>query len=236
MLSVYSSDLPTSGFLIPRTVDATAIIFTEPDITIPRTSISRKAMYEDSIPDRACDRPKIHLGKNNSRPKKKDSPLIDRVSKKLETVKTKIGSIKMRIYDRLRIGCLIPKLIRPFEPTFEYIRCKLGLEEEEFLEAAQCNSIACEKSLEEKIITNDRGPSPMRRMNLQEQTLSDCFDDIPKVQYGARVLAKIVRDKSCDDPDYQQICQELMNEGRVLDQEKCQNSECVNKFSLTRFI
>ena len=111
MLSVYSSDLPTSGFLIPRTVDATAIIFTEPDITIPRTSISRKSSYGNSIPDRACDRPMIHFGKKNSRRKNRKSPLIDRVSKKLEKVRTEIGSIKMMIYDRLRIGCLFPKLI-----------------------------------------------------------------------------------------------------------------------------
>ena len=216
--------------MIPRTVDATAIIFTEPDITIPRTTVSRKLSYGDSIPDRACDRPLIHLGKNNSRRKNKESPLRDQVSKKLEKVRTKIKSIKMKIYDKLHIGCLFPKLIRPFEPTFEYIRCKLGLEEDEFLEAAQCNSIVCEKSLEDKIITNDRGPTPMRMMKLQAQTLSDCFDDIPKVRYGARVLAKIVRDESCDDPDYQQICQELMNEGRILDQEKCQNSEYVKWF------
>ena len=66
VLSVYSSDLPTSGFLIPRTVDATAIIFTEPDITITRTSISRKSSYGDSFHDRACDRPMIHFGKNLS--------------------------------------------------------------------------------------------------------------------------------------------------------------------------
>ena len=213
--------------MIPRTVDATAIIFTEPDITIPRTSISRKSSYGNSIPDRACDRQMIHFGKNNSRRKNRKSPLIDRVSEKLEKLRTKVRSIKTKMYDKVRLGCLFPKLIRPFEPIFEYIRCKLGLDEDEFLEAAQCNSIACEKSLEDKIITNDRGPPPIRMMKLQAQTLSDCFDDIPKVRYGARVLAKIVQDKACDDPDNLSICQELINEGRVLDQEKCQNSEYV---------
>ena len=133
----------------------------------------------------------------------------------------------MQIVDKLRIGCLIPKLIRPFEPILKYIRCKLGLEEDEFMEAPRCDAMTCEESLEEQVITNDLGPPPMTMMNLEVQTMSDCFRDMKEIQYGARVLAKIVRDQSCDDPQYQEICKELMSEGRVLDEESCQNNRLV---------
>ena len=225
MLSVYSSDLPQSGFLIPRSVDATAVSFTEPDVEIPRTSISRQSTYGNSHHDGACNRPIIHLGRKINRLTNKKSSFIDVVSKRIEKVRSRIGSIKMMLYDKLHISCLFPKLIRPFEPTFKYLRCKLGLEEDEYMEAAQCNAMACEESLEEKVITNDLGPAPMEMMNLDVQTMSDCFGNMREVEYGARVLAKIVRDGSCEDPKYQQICQDLLNENRVIEEENCRTSE-----------
>ena len=225
MLSVYSSDLPESGFLIPRTVNATAVIFTEPDDAIPRTSISRQSPFGGKHQDPSCRRPIIHLGRKINRVTNKRNPLIKSIVKQFEKVRSRIGRIKMRLYDKLGIGCLFPKLIHPFEPTLRYFRCKLGLEEDEYMEAAQCNAMTCEESLEEKIITNDLGPAPMRMMDLDVQTMSDCFDDMREVRYGARVLAKIVRDASCDDPKYQQICMDLMNENRVIDAENCQTIE-----------
>ena len=225
MLSVYSSDLPESGFLIPRTVDATAVIFTEPDDEIPRTSISRKSTYGNTYHDSSCRRPIIHLGRKINQFTNKKDPIIQSIAKRFEKVRSRVGRIKMRLYDKLGIGCLFPKLIHPFEPILRYFRCKLGLEDDEYMEAAQCNAMTCEESLEEKIITNDLGPAPMRIMNLDVQTMSDCFDDMREVKYGARVLAKIVRDGSCDDPKYQEICKELMNENRVVDVENCQTIE-----------
>ena len=223
MLSVYSSDLATSGFLIPRTVDATAVTFTEPDDAIPRTSISRQSTHGNSHQQSSCSRPIIHLGRKINSVTNKN--IIKSISNKFEKVRSRIGRIKMSLYDKLGIGCLFPKLIHPFEPTLRYVRCKLGLEEDEYMEAAQCNAMTCEESLEEKIITNDLGPAPMRIMNLDVQTMSDCFDDMREVKYGARVLAKIVRDGSCDDPKYQEICKELMNENRVVDEENCRTIE-----------
>ena len=225
MLSVYSSDLPESGFLIPRTVDATAVIFTEPDDAIPRTSISRHSTYGNTHYDSSCRRPIIHLGRKINQITNKKNPLINSIAKQYEKVRSRIGRLKMRLYDKLGIGCLFPKLIHPFEPTLRYFRCKLGLEDDEYMEAAQCNAMTCEESLEEKIITNDIGPAPMKMMNLDVQTMSDCFDDMKEVKYGARVLAKIVRDGSCDDPKYQQICMDLMNENRVIEEENCQTTE-----------
>ena len=214
-----------SGYLIPRKVDATAVIFTEPEPASFRTSIARNSLYGVVNRDRRCNRPIIDLSQKISRLKNKTASFIDPVSLKIEKLTTKISSIKMQIVDKLRIGCLIPKLIRPFEPILKYIRCKLGLEEDEFMEAPQCHAMICEESLEEQVITNDLGPPPMTMMNLEVQTMSDCFGDMKEIQYGARVLAKIVRDQSCDDPQYQEICKELMSEGRVLDEESCQNNK-----------
>ena len=224
MLSVYSSDLPQSGFLIPRTVDATAAIFTEPDDAIPRTSISRQYNHANSHHSHACQRPIIRFGAKINRLKEKTSFLFDKVSKPIGKLEEKIGSLKMRFVDKLGIGCLAPKLIRPFETMFQYIRCKLGLEEDKFMEAAQCNAMRCEESLEEQVITNSR-PAPMIMMNLDVQTMSDCFEEMREVTYGTRVLAKIVRDQPCDDPQYQEICQKQFSENRVIEEENCRTTK-----------
>ena len=224
VLSVYSSDLPQSGFLIPRTVDATAAIFTEPDDAIPRTSISRQSSHGNSHRHEACPRPIISLGDKINQIADKTSLLFDKVSEPIAKLEAKIGGFKMSLVDKLGIGCLVPKLIRSFEPIFQFLRCKLGLEEDEFMEAAQCNSVRCEESIEEQVITNSR-PSPMIMMTLDVQTMSDCFGDMKEVRYGSRVLAKIVRDQSCDAPQYQEICQDLFSEDRVIKEENCQTSK-----------
>jgi len=230
VISVYSSDLAQTGFLIPRTVDATAALFTEPDDAIPNTSISRQSSYGGFPNNRACKRPIIRLGAkiNAIENKKKQSPFIRKISKRFAKVQARIAPIKMRVVDKLGIGCLVPKLIHPFEPMFRYLRCKLGLDEDEYMEAAQCNEISCDESLEEKVITNSR-PAPMIMMDLDVQTMSDCFGEMREVQYGARVLAKIVRDASCDDPQYEQICQELMNENRVIEEDGCRTRNCTGQ-------
>ena len=145
--------------------------------------------------------------------------------KRIAKVQEKIGRIKMRVYDKLNIGCLVPKLIRPFEPLLLHIRCKLGLDEDQFMEAAGCNEMRCEESVEEKQITHDLGPAPMTMMNLEVQTMSDCFGEMREIMYGARVLAKVVDDKSCNDPKYQQECQEAIDQDRVIMQDTCSTQE-----------
>ena len=227
MLSVYSSSLPQSGFLIPRTVDATAVTFTEPDIQVPRTSISRQDSYGQSHSDRSCPRPVIRLGsKINSITKNiNDKSIVKEFMKRFAKIQERFGRIKMRLVDKLGIGCLVPKLIHPFEPILSYVRCKLGLDEDEYMEAAPCNSMACEESIEEKEITHDRGPPPMTMMNLDVQTMSDCFGEMRPVMYGARVLAKIVNDQSCEDPNNQQACQEAMDQGRIVEEDQCTTPE-----------
>jgi hypothetical protein len=155
----------------------------------------------------------------------KSHPKIEQFMKRIEKVQAKVGRIKMRAYDKLNIACLVPKIIRPFEPLLLYIRCKLGLDEDEFMEAAACNEMQCEESIEDKPITHDIGPAPMTMMNLGVQTMSDCFGEMREIMYGARVLSKIVNDKSCNDPRYQQECEELMTQDRVIMEDTCQTPE-----------
>ena len=234
-MSVFSSDLvDMSGFLIPRTVDATAVTFSEPDEAVPRTSINRQHNMDNQSRRSTCNRPIIHLGTKIGRFQNKTGAVIDNIKKKpilrkiseiVEDTQKKIERFQMRAFDVLRINCLIPKVIRPFKPILDYFRCKFGLDTDQFMEAAACNEVKCEESLEDKVITIDRGPVPMNTLDLGAQTLSDCFQDMKEVRYGARVLAKIVRDKSCDDPKYKDVCQELKDDDRVIMEETCKTSE-----------
>ena len=230
VLSVYSTSLAESGFLLPRTVDATAVIFVEPDIEIPRTSISRQSPGSDSHSDPSCNRPIINLAPKLNTVIR--HPLIIKVKKGVENIEKRVSNIqekmataKMTIIDKLRIGCLFPRMIRPFEPIFKYVRCKLGLDEDQFMEAAKCNAMKCNASLEEKTISHDIGPAPMKMMNLGVQTMADCFGEMKQMKYGARVLAKIVNDEPCDDPKYQAVCKEVIDEGRIVREERCTTPE-----------
>jgi hypothetical protein len=102
----------------------------------------------------------------------------------------------------------------------------LGLDDDGFMEAAKCDEMRCERSeVEEKEITRDLGPVPMKMMNLRVESMSDCFEEMREIKYGARVLAKIVDDKSCSDPQYAQECEELMSQGRVVDEDQCSTPE-----------
>ena len=223
VISVFSSDIPGS-FVVPRTpgTAATATIFSEPDDSIPRTSISRQFSSGNSHHNQACPRPKLRLGAKINRIKEKN--LLQKISNRISNVRAKLAPLKMRLINKLGIGCLVPKIIRPFEPTFRYLRCKLGLDEDEYMEAMECNSVNCDEPLEDKVITNDLNAS-LQMMDLDVQTMSDCFGDMREVIYGARVLVKIVQDESCDDPNNQDICQELLNEDRIIEEERCQAIE-----------
>ena len=223
---MYSSDLTPSGFLIPRTVDATAVLFTESVDTIPRVSADMQYSNENSHHNRECRRSRLEvqpypiLQKENRK-----SPLRKKASRLLEKVHASIGRTKMRVANKFGIGCLVPKITRSFEPMFRYLRCKLGIKDDDYMDAAQCNVVRCEESIsEEKVITNSR-PTTLRMMNLDVQTTSECFKDVREVKYGARVLAKLIRDASCDDPEYQQICQDLLNENRIIKEDGCRTKE-----------
>ena len=212
--------------MIPRECDATCVVFTESVDVIPRTSFSRISSYGNSINDQACpgSRQKVQPYQILQNEKRK-SPLLQKVSRSITKVNERISRTKMKVADKLGIGCLFPKLISPFEPMFRYLRCMMGFKDNEYMKAAQCNAVRCEESIsEEKVITHSR-PTTLRNLNLEVQTRSDCFEDIREVKYGARVLAKLIRDASCNDPKYQQICQDLLNENRVIEEDRCSTKE-----------
>ena len=220
---MYSTALTQSGFLLARTVDATAVLFTEPNVAISRTSISRQDPGSNSRNDPSCNRPILSFGaKINAKTR---LPLVKKAMEIVEQVQEKVAPIKMTIYDKLRISCLFPKIIRHFEPILKHARCKLGLDEDGYLEAARCGEMACQESVEQKQITHDLGPAPMKMMNLEVQTMADCFGEMQEVSYGARILAKIVNDQSCDDPRYQNMCKEAIEAGRIIEEEKCSTPE-----------
>ena len=224
VLAVYSSELATTGFLIPRTVPATAVLFSEPDVQVPRTSISRQDSYASSHGHNACPRPIISLGYKIKTAKGRLSriPALNKLYKRFTKIQSKIGMRKARFIEKLGIQCLFPKLLRPFTPTFEYLQCKLGLADDGSMEAATCNSASCiDPIIEDRIITRDRGMPNLDFMRMEVSTMSDCFGDMPVISYGARVIAKVVDDQDCEDPRYKSICEELENQNRTVTEETC---------------
>ena len=224
VISVFSTNLADT-FIAPRTLPATAIILTEP--TMPVTS----RQYIPNVDERrqSCPRPEIDAGSAISFKKQKLSPAVNKFSKILEPIKrlsSSISNTKTRMYQKLGIKCLFPRLLRPYEPMFQYFRCKLGLAGDDFMGTPPCNISAClNQKIEETQITRDLGlPNLDFMVQDQVSTMYDCFGDMPKVMYGARIRAKLVDDESCDDPRYKHICQELMENNRVLMEQDCENS------------
>ena len=77
--------------------------------------------------------------------------------------------------------------------------------------------------MEYRPITRDRGlPNLDFMIDGEVSTMDDCFSDMEKVVYGSRVRAKIVDDSSCDDPKYEEECQKLMLQNRIVMEENCE--------------
>ena len=248
MISIFSSQLDNS-FLIPRTVPATAVIFTEPDISFPRTTISRKystPTIDDKDDGSSCNMPIINLGQKinvaGGIPRhvynkyivvpyihnKFIQPLADKVisSKSLavlDLLMQTISMMKATFYEKLRIQCIVPRLMYPLQPILEYTRCKLGLEDEGFMEAPVCNITLCsETDIEEREITMDNGIQNLDTSTLNVNTMDDCFNNVEKVTYGVRVLAKLVDDVNCDDPEFKEACDEEIANQRIIEEERCE--------------
>ena len=136
-------------------------------------------------------------------------------------IANKVSLKKMRALDRLRLGCLVPYLRRPFEPIFEELRCALGISNEGFMEAPS-NCLSCtEPTKENRTITHDLGLPNLDSEMLNVATLDNCYTNMPAVMYGARVLVKNIDDQDCEDPKYSEMCQELEQAGRILMEEEC---------------
>ena len=218
VLSVFSSLIPGT-FLVTRTVDATAILFKEAD-----TFFSSKQSFYPTSHGRSCTKTIIPLGKA----KRRLTPLLNKITK----VTRPISALKSKIYEKLGISCVFPRILRPYQPLIERLSCKLGLDEgdnnEGFVQMStfSCDSdnICREPSFENKVITRShRLPNLDSAIPNQINTYDDCFQDIEKVTYGSRVIATLVNDSSCEDPRYQGICQELFTQKQILFEDDCRS-------------
>ena len=241
-----------SGFVVPRTVPATALLFSEPDVTLPGTSISRRSSSNPT--QMSCSRPIIPLGsvvnkitstvqtlpgwllRHLAPPllRPKVDTAIDRFTNIYGGIIEMASMYKAAAVDKARLSCLIPTLRRPFEPILEHFRCKLGISEDPYMEAPPCDPTICSSSeVEEREITMEKSIPSMVLMNISVGTIDDCFNDMTKLVYGSRVLIKAVDDESCDDPRYSDTCKELLEEDRVIMEDSCTSPryEHINEFT-----
>ena len=220
-LAVFSTNLPGS-FVLARTVDATAVLIAEPPLPllIPR-QLSNSQQNENH-----CPRPIINVEAKINRTTTKLEPFLNRISKITDTI-TKLQStfsdLKSRIFQKLGLMCLIPTLMRPFDPLVKKLKCKLGLNDDGFMNSPPCNISSClNPKIEDSLIEMDRGlPNLDFMIEDMITTMDQCFDDMEKVTYGARVLAKLVDDASCDSQKYIKICQDAVSENRIVFEDRC---------------
>ena len=143
VLSVFSSNIPGT-FAVPRTIPATGVLIAEPSILL--TSRQSSFSQNDNQHHRSCPRPVINIGQKLNTAESKLLPFLSRFSKVISLItnfQTKISDLQSRAFQKLRISCLLPKLLRPFEPVMKHIKCKLGLDEDGFMETPTCNATAC---------------------------------------------------------------------------------------------
>ena len=220
-LSVFSSSVQGT-FAVPRTVPATAVLLAEP----PIVAASRQSARPTSHREQSCPRPIIPLGRKIKVAENKIIPVLSRFSKiitPISNIQSKMSDLISSIIRKLRLQCLLPKIKRPFEPILKYSRCLLGLNDDEFMDTPPCNAAKClNPALEDRPITRDRGlPNLDFMIDGEISTMDDCFPDMEKVVYGSRVRAKIVDDASCDDPKYEEACEDLMQQNRMLMEDNC---------------
>ena len=153
-------------------------------------------------------------------------PILETTLSSIKSFYTKIGLIKAQIFDFLRLQCLIPTILQPYKPVLIYIRCLLGLNSDSSIKVPSGRSIQCSQTENEvREITRHLNVNLNQDFtNLRVRTTADCFPNQKKIRYGARILAKLVDDESCDDIRYQSICDTLLNENRVVMIDSC-NSE-----------
>ena len=153
------------------------------------------------------------------------------ITNSLSKLAQPISNFKSNLYRKLGLSCLFPKLLRPVQPSIESIRYSLGLgtyeERKGFIDSAPCSCNMCKKpNLENKPVTRDLGLPNIDHPTYEKvvTTMDQCFQDMDNVTYGSRVIVKLVDDQPCSDPKYESICEEQMNQNRVLFEEDCQTS------------
>merc|ERR1739844_791650 len=81
--------------------------------------------------------------------------------------------------------------------------------------------------IQDRPINRDRGiPNFDFMMEGRVSTLDDCFPEMEKITYGARVVAKLVDDQSCDVPKYSAICEEMLQKNRTIFEGSWQSPNC----------
>ena len=220
VLSVFQASL-VGSFLIPRTVPATAVLFSEP-IILPTARQSQKIRQHHS-----CPRPIIRIDETLKTVQTKISPLTaiySRVTNRISRITSKISSIKSSIVERLRLTCLFPRILQPFVPFLQYTRCKLGFDEDGFMDTPPCNLTSClDPRIQDQPITRDRGiPNFDFMMDGRVSTLDECFSRMEKITYGTRIIAKLVEDEPCDVPKYNEVCEEAIQNNRIVFEESCE--------------
>ena len=226
VVSAFSSSI-SGSFVVARSVPATAVLLAEPVLPIiPLTS--RQSSHSSSSDHHSCPRPIINVGAKLKTAEKKLSPILAIFSiifKPIIKFNSLISNMKSRIFQKLGLMCVIPKLTRPFVPFFKHFQCKLGLNEDDFMDAPPCNATVCiDPNIEDREITRDIGlPNLDDMVDGMDSTLDDCFADMTKVEYGSRILAKLVDDMPCDDPKYNATCEELVEEKRMISEDDCQS-------------
>ena len=222
MIAVFSSIL-AGTFVIERLIPATAVIIAEPpNLITPRHSESHSRQL--------CPRPIIDvIGKLNNT-QIKFLPILSGFSKittPFSNLQSKLSELKSKLFQELGLACLFPRLLRPFEPIFAYAKCKLGVNDDGFMQTPPCNAADCRNNarIEDKIITRDRGlPNLDFMVDGAVREIADCFPDMARVRYGSRVLVKIVDDQPCEDPRYKSICDEAMDMNQIVLEENCQSA------------
>ena len=93
------------------------------------------------------------------------------------------------------------------------------------MDTPPCNKTSClDPAIQDQHITRDRGiPNFDFMMEGRVSTLDDCFPQMEKITYGARIIARIVDDQPCDVPKYNAICEEAIQNNRTVFEESCQN-------------
>ena len=224
---MFSSNIPGT-FAAPRIIPATGVLIAEPTILL--ASRQSSLSHNDNQHRYSCPRPVINIGQKINTAESKLLPFLNRFSKVIAlftNFQTKISDLQSRAFQKLRISCLLPKLLRPFEPLMKHIKCKLGLDEDGFMETPTCNATECmNPMITDREITRDLGlPNLDFMVEDTVSTMDQCFPEMERVTYGSRVLAKLVDDQPCDDPRYESICKEAMEMDQVIVEEDCKTAK-----------
>ena len=133
VLSVFSTALEVSGFLVERSLPATAVIFTEPEIPAPQRR--QESPKTPQSTQESCPRPKIPIGKAITKVHEGFSPILNKIPEPIKKIHSNVGMLKTKMLDFLGLQCLFPRLIQPLIEIVIYSVQKKSL----FLFTSQVN-------------------------------------------------------------------------------------------------